>query len=171
MAKNQTTTPNFQAAADRFAVGEITSAEAADVAFEFQNSRAYGPGSEGPSPKKLEHDSQPTPQDGFNELYGPHLQLSAKSSIMALAQGLLRAGADPLADIYNVGRFVSSVSDLLSEPEFERAQIFGLLGNEETQLPYYDKLTIAAEAALLRQRIRQAATEYVNNPLNKDPEP
>lgn len=89
---------------------------------------------------------------------------------MALARGLLRNGADPLGDIYNVGCFVSFVSDLLSDREFERAQIFTLLGNDETQLPYYDHLVIGTEAARLRQQIIDAATEYINNPLNKNPE-
>ena len=168
MAKNQQTSPDFRAAATLFALGRLTSAQAADIAFEFLWSREYGPKTESSSSEKMGHSTPPTSGDGFDELHGPSLQRSATSSIVALAQGLLREGADPLADIYNVGRFVSFLSDLLSEPEFARAQIFVLLGNDEAQLPYHDNLLINAEADRLRQQIREAANEYVNNPLNKD---
>lgn len=168
MAKNQQTSPDFQAAASLFALGKLTSAEAANIAFQFLHSREYGPTTESSFSGKMEQDTQQPSGDCFDELRPPSLQRSAKSSIMALAQGLLREAVDPLDDIYNVGCFVAYVSDLMSEPEFDRAQIFTLLGNEETQLPYHDNIVIGAEAARLRQQIREAAHEYVNNPLNKD---
>ena len=161
---------DVEKAASLYSLGKLSIEEAAKIANSFrvtqspvrtaisQSSQAMLPGS-------------PVPKDGFDELVVPSLHCLAKNSVLALAQGLLRDTIDPVRDIWLVGCFINSVSHLLFESDYERAGSLLLLADEQAQLCDRDRDFVSQDAAELREKIRQAAIEYINDPLNKAPAP
>lgn len=166
--KNERKT-DFHAAASLYSLGKLSSAKArevAETATEFRGDR--DPCSSPVSPAAEEERSKVLPggQGDFATLCGPSLECAAKESVLALAQGLLRDGVDPIHDIYDVGRFVRALDELLSKAELERAEIFIELGNDSSLLWDCDPKMISREASELREKIRTAAADYVRNCLS-----
>jgi hypothetical protein len=166
MKKDSTSVPvDFQTAANLYSIGQLSIKEASKIARHFQIEQDNA---------KLSASSEPeatATSQNFNELRGPSLPRLARASVMALANGLGRDTVDPIQDIYEIGSFIQAISDLLTDTEWERAGVFASLANEQAQLYDRDENFVSADAKDLRERIRQAAIEYINNPLNKDPEP
>lgn len=163
--------PDFYAAASLYSLGELSSAKALEVA---QNSLGFRDAPDlrasavSPAAEEESSKGRPAGQGDFASFCGPSLEVSAKAAVLALAQGLLRDGVDPLHDIYDVGSFVRYLDDLLSKVELERAEIFVELGNDSSQLWDCDPKMVSSDAAELREKIRMAAADYVRSCLTED---
>ncbi len=161
---------DFGTAASLYSLGKLSIKEAAKIAEEFryqtlQDGKLGASSSQSPD-KNVSTDVNKE----FELLRGPALQISAKGAILALAQGLVQETTDPFKDIFEVRNFVLAVSDFLSEDEFDRAGIFVELGERQSELGDLDPQGNLPESGVMREDIRQAAIDYLNNPLSKVPE-
>ena len=159
---------DFPTAASLYSLGQLSIREAADIARSFRHQMYKDRMLEGLLASPDGGNASATSSEDFKGLSGPSLQSLAKASIIALAQGLTRETIDPLNDIFQVRLFIVAVSDLLSDSQYDRASIFVTFGIEQCQLWDYDKQFVSKDAKEMREAIRQAAVEYINNPLNQD---
>lgn len=161
---------DVKTAASLYSLGKLSIKDATDIAEAFRIEQAPVRIAISQAPQAM-IPGAPISKDGLDQLVLPSLNRLAKQSVMALAEGLLRDGVDPVRDIWPVGKFITAVCHLLFESDYERAGPLILLADEQAQLCDRDRDFVSDDAKDLRERIRQTAIEYINTRLNKEPEP
>jgi len=119
-------------------------------------------------PPSKPESGQQSSDDSFAEeskSYEGHLVQSLKSMVQRLG-----ASADPLLDIYILGGQVfDDFGGTISDREYEKLSVFRDLANEEAQLIDEDPSLKTPEADALRQKIREAVSNYLREAALSSP--
>lgn len=93
---------------------------------------------------------------------------SLRQALRSIVGKLHEPSNDPLKDIYILGgQVIFDIRDKLPESDLERLQVFVDLANESCLICDRDPSLSGLEADGLRQRVRQAAAEYLGESQTK----